>query len=61
MARSVDGVAAIHERFAQQLTDNLGVPDERVTVIRNWSHLASTEPIAKEAARRKIWGGLPAR
>lgn len=37
--RSVDGVVAIHERFKRYMVSTLGVPAERVEVIRNWTHL----------------------
>lgn len=37
--RSADGVAAIHERFKTHMVDTLRVPEERVRVIRNWTHL----------------------
>lgn len=37
--RSVDGVAVIHQRFANHAVSGLGTKRERVRVIRNWTHL----------------------
>ncbi|MDQ0849084.1 colanic acid biosynthesis glycosyl transferase WcaI [Arthrobacter sp. B3I9] len=34
-----DGVVAIHERFRTYITDALDVPDRKVRVVRNWTHL----------------------
>ena len=39
---SVDGVAAIHERFKRHMVNALGVPAGRVEVIRNWTHLPAS-------------------
>lgn len=37
--RGGDGVVAIHDRFKRYIVHQLGVPAERVEVIRNWTHL----------------------
>lgn len=37
--RSADGVAVIHDRFRDHLVRELSVPRNRVSVIRNWTHL----------------------
>lgn len=39
LARSVDQVVVIHQRFQRYVTENLGVRSDRLTVIRNWSHV----------------------
>jgi colanic acid biosynthesis glycosyl transferase WcaI len=39
VAQSVDGVVVIHNRFKDQVVDGLGVPADRVRVIRNWTHI----------------------
>jgi colanic acid biosynthesis glycosyl transferase WcaI len=54
VARSVDGVAVIHERFRQRLIDQLRVPDSQVRVIRNWSHFDAVPEINREAVRSKL-------
>jgi glycosyltransferase involved in cell wall biosynthesis len=38
-ARRADGIAVIHDRFKTRVVSDLGVPSDRVTVIRNWTHL----------------------
>ncbi|NSX38680.1 glycosyltransferase family 4 protein [Pseudarthrobacter oxydans] len=40
--RSADGVAAIHERFKRHMVMALRVPERRVEVIRNWTHLPAS-------------------
>ncbi len=40
--RAADHVIVIHDRFKGVLVDKLGVPAERITVIRNWTHLKPT-------------------
>lgn len=37
--RASAGVAVIHERFAQSLSNVYGLSNNKVTVIRNWSHV----------------------
>ncbi|WP_433783408.1 glycosyltransferase family 4 protein [Actinomycetospora sp. CA-101289] len=50
-----DGVAVVHEQFGDGLAA-LGVDRERVTVIRNWSHVASGTG-ERAATRRALgWG-----
>ncbi|CAM3594259.1 glycosyltransferase [Smaragdicoccus niigatensis] len=41
--RHVDGVSVIHERFKNRLVDTLDVPAEKVSVIRNWTHVPPAE------------------
>lgn len=52
--RAADAVVAIHPKFADFLTDELGVDPDRVTVIRNWTHLGPAPAIAKRDARAAI-------
>lgn len=33
------GVVAIHDRFVEQLADTLDIPRNRITVVRNWTHI----------------------
>jgi glycosyltransferase involved in cell wall biosynthesis len=46
-----DGVSVIHETFGDVVTSLLGVDPAKVTVIRNWSHIA--EPTGDRAATRR--------
>lgn len=49
--RSANSVVVIHERFERFLVEELGIAAERVTVVRNWSHLGDSEPVSRAAAR----------
>jgi glycosyltransferase involved in cell wall biosynthesis len=49
-----DGVAAIHENFARDLA-GLGVAPERISVIRNWSHVRTSTADPAETRRRLGW------
>jgi glycosyltransferase involved in cell wall biosynthesis len=51
-ARAADGVAVIHERFAAQVVDHLGVDEQRVDVIRNWTHVPAVAHFDRPAFRR---------
>lgn len=52
--RNADRVVVVHERFAEFLTQQLGVAPARVTVVRNWTHLPPSEPVDAAAARRAL-------
>jgi glycosyltransferase involved in cell wall biosynthesis len=57
--RSADAVTVIHERFQTHATKQLGVPGDRVAVVRNWSHHA-IPAVAESVAnirRRQNWEG----
>lgn len=49
-----DGVAVVHENFVRNLGE-LRVPGDRVSVIRNWSHVASGTSDPAETRRRLGW------
>ena len=49
--RSANSIVVIHERFERFLVEELGIAAERVTVVRNWSHLGDSEPVSRAAAR----------
>jgi len=53
--RAADDVVVIHDRFAAFVTKSLGVDSERVTVVRNWTHLPVLPP-TDPSAIRKIHG-----
>ena len=50
-----DGVSVIHDVFADVVTQ-LGVDPEKVTVIRNWSHIAEPTEDRSASRRRLGWG-----
>ncbi len=52
--RSADQVAVIHERFKSHVVDALGVREEHVSVIRNWTHLRPLDRAARIEARRSF-------
>jgi glycosyltransferase involved in cell wall biosynthesis len=51
---SADGVAAIHDRFKRHMVETLGVEEERVSVIRNWTHLPASPTAGKAAMRQRL-------
>ena len=55
--QSADRVVAIHNRFKQCIIKDLGVPNNRIDVVRNWTHLPALPPIDRSAVRQKMgWG-----
>jgi glycosyltransferase involved in cell wall biosynthesis len=54
--RSADGLVVLHERFRRPLTEQLGVDDGRITVIRNWVHIEELDGSSVEIRRRLGWG-----
>lgn len=50
--RSATGVSVIHERFREYVVNELKVPADRVTVIRNWSHIVFPSNFDRAATRR---------
>ncbi|MFD1212058.1 glycosyltransferase family 4 protein [Arthrobacter sp. GCM10027362] len=54
LLNAADKVVAIHESFRQYITGPLGVPEDRVAVIRNWTHLAPAPATDRDALRRKL-------
>lgn len=56
--RSADRVVVVHERFADFVTQELGVAAAKVTVVRNWTHLPPSEPADAYAAKGAL--GWPA-
>ncbi|WP_294946146.1 glycosyltransferase [uncultured Microbacterium sp.] len=55
LLRSASTVVVIHDRFADRVHDDFGVPRERIAVIRNWTHLPPLPP-ADVAAVRALHG-----
>lgn len=56
LMRTVDHIAVIHESFEQFVVDELGVPADHVTVIRNWSHIAVDDGQHDRASTRARMG-----
>lgn len=46
-----DGVVAIHDRFKARMVEHLGVDPEKITVIRNWTHVAGAGEFDRAAVR----------
>lgn len=55
LLRSASMVIVIHDRFAERIHEDLGVPRERIAVIRNWTHLREL-PRADVKAVRASYG-----
>lgn len=58
LLRSADRVVVIHDRFADAIAKDFGVDRERITVVRNWTHLPPL-PAVDVAAARQRFGWLP--
>lgn len=58
LIRSVDDVVVIHERFRDTLVQEFGVAPEKVTSVRNWTHLTPTVVDARNDTRAGL-GWLP--
>lgn len=57
LLRSADRVVVIHDRFAEAIVNDFGVDRERISVVRNWTHLAPLPPVDVAAARERFgWG-----
>lgn len=51
---SADGVAAIHDRFKRHMVKALRVPERRVEVIRNWTHLPASPTTGIDELRERL-------
>ena len=52
--KKFDGIAVIHDRFADHVVSELAIPRERVTVVRNWTHVAPIDVADPVAARSQF-------
>lgn len=50
-----DGVAVIHTKFRNTLVD-LGVPEDRITIIRNWAHIVPSRADRATTRQGLGWG-----
>lgn len=55
LLRSATTVIVIHDRFADRVHRDFGIPRERIVVVRNWTHLPPM-PVADVAAVRRAHG-----
>lgn len=57
VVRTATGVAVIHNRFKSRVVGDLGVSEDRVAVIRNWTHVRPHQDVDAAVARRAHgWG-----
>jgi glycosyltransferase involved in cell wall biosynthesis len=49
--RVASQVVVIHQRFADYIVEKFGVDPSKVTVVRNWTHLSESEPVAAGTAK----------
>ena len=55
--RSADRLAVIHERFKTRVVADLGIAPDKVSVIKNWTHVGPSDPALQADARRRLgWG-----
>ena len=52
LLRSASGVIVIHDRFKRYVVAELGVDPDRVTVVRNWTHVDAVDPARARADPR---------
>jgi glycosyltransferase involved in cell wall biosynthesis len=52
LLRSASSVVVIHDRFADRVHRDFGIPRERIVVVRNWTHLPPMPPADVAAVRR---------
>ena len=52
--RSAAGVVVNHERIRDAAVESLGVPSERIEVIRDWSRVPPVPPFDRPAARGRL-------
>lgn len=58
LLRSATHVVVIHQRFKERAEADCGVPEERISVVRNWTHLPAF-PAADVSAVRAARGWSP--
>lgn len=54
LLRRSDAVVVIHDRFKQHVVRELGVSEDRVIVIRNWSHVGAPAQVDRTAVRDRL-------
>lgn len=56
LLRRSDRVVVIHRRFVNYLTNRLGVDEERLRVVRNWTHLGTSSMGSERVDVRRRFG-----
>ena len=51
LLRSASTVVVIHDRFADRVHADFGIPRDRIAVVRNWTHLPPLRPVDVAAVR----------
>lgn len=59
LLRAADRTVVIHERFRRIVVESLDTPCDRVTVVRNWSHMAASPGSTSESEVRAALGWSP--
>lgn len=54
--RHADSVVVIHDRFKRHIVRSLAVDEQRITVVRNWTHLRPADVDAAAYRERFGWG-----
>ncbi len=54
LLQRADGVVVIHDRFKSYLVSRLGIDADRVSVVRNWSHVAVDAVTDRSATRARL-------
>lgn len=52
--READGIIVAHNQFRTQLVQNLHVDPNKVTTVRNWTHVHSRDAEGRTATRRRL-------
>lgn len=52
--RAADRVVVIHGRFSNVATDALGVAPQKISIVRNWTHLQPSSPLGERAAKEAL-------
>jgi glycosyltransferase involved in cell wall biosynthesis len=54
LLRSADRVVVIHDRFATRVSEDFGVPRDRIEVVRNWTHLPPAKTVDVAGTRAQF-------
>jgi colanic acid biosynthesis glycosyl transferase WcaI len=54
LLRRADCIVVIHERFAARVSEDFGIPRDRIEVVRNWTHLSPAPEVDLAATRAQF-------
>lgn len=54
LLRSASMVVVIHDRFADRVHEDFGVPRDRIAVVRNWTHISAMPQVDVPEVRRRF-------